>query len=65
MASCPFTHVQPSSAVVPPRFQQGPLTTALQLGPARVPGGQLERTRLQCDLAARQSAIAPDDSARP
>jgi hypothetical protein len=33
MASCPFTHVQPSSGVVPPRFQQGPLTTALNLGP--------------------------------
>ena len=33
MASCPFTHVQPSSGAVPPRFQQGPVTNGIELGP--------------------------------
>jgi hypothetical protein len=32
---------------VPPRFQQGPIKTALQLGPLAFLSGQLEGTGLQ------------------
>jgi len=45
--TCPFKLTTP---YVPPRFQQGPITTALNLGPL-ASLRQLERRWLQCHLA--------------
>ena len=42
----------------PPRLQQGPITTALQLGPLASLVGFVEWAGIQCHLATRQHSAA-------